>query len=72
MAGVGRNPPVSVASNSDEHGRHGAGNDEVEEPLSGRGVGDVQGAQAGGGDLAGVDPAGRAPAELEEAEEAGC
>lgn len=57
---------VAVGTDGDQHGGHGAGDDEVEEPLGGGGVRDVERAQAGGGNLRGVDPAGGTPAELEE------
>lgn len=57
---------VTVSADCDQHSRHGAGHDEIEQPLRRGGVGYVEGAQAGGGDFRGVDPAGRTPAKLEE------
>lgn len=56
---------VAGAAHGALHGEDGAGGDEVEEPLGGGGEGDVEGAQAGRGNLADEDPAGRAPAKLE-------
>lgn len=50
-----------------ERGEGHSGNDKVKEPLGRSGDGDVEGAQAGGRNFGDVDPAARAPAELEEA-----
>lgn len=58
--------PVPAASDGGHHVRGGARDDEVEQPLRGRGQRDVGGSQARGGDLGDVDPAHGAPAELEE------
>ena len=50
-----------------QHRQRAPGDDKVDEPLCGRGDGDVQRSEAGCWDLGDVDPAARAPAELEEA-----
>ncbi|EGX90741.1 hypothetical protein CCM_07161 [Cordyceps militaris CM01] len=55
---------VPGAAHGALHGEHGSSGNEVEEPLSGSGDGDVEGTQAGGGNFADEDPACRAPAEL--------
>ena len=60
--------PVSgLATQRHQHYGDGSSNDEVEEPLGRGGVRHVHGPQSRRGDLAGVDPAGGPPAELEEA-----
>lgn len=63
---MGDNSPITVRTDSHEHGRHSPGDDEVEEPLGGRGIRDVHGSETGSWDLGCVDPACWAPAELEE------
>jgi hypothetical protein len=42
---------VSGCAHGDLHGEHGAGDDEVEEPLGRSTHGDVEGAESGGGDF---------------------
>lgn len=66
MAWMGHNSPITVRTDSHEHGRHSPGDNEVEEPLGGRGIRNVHGSETGSWDLGGVDPACWAPAELEE------
>lgn len=56
-AGEGDEGSVAALAHGDQHVGHGAGNDEVEEPLGGGGKGDVEATETGSRDLGDVDPA---------------
>ena len=56
-AGEGDECTVASTAHGHQHVRHSAGNDKVEEPLSGGGKRHVETTEASSGDLRDVDPA---------------